>query len=76
MTDTEKTVIVSASEIASHLDTNLIGVLNLAACGEIPRPDARIINRPGNYWTLANIRAWRPGIADAIEKRLQAQLAA
>lgn len=71
-----KTVIISALHLGECLGISSVAVHQRAALGKIPPPDARIINRRGNYWTLHRIRRWRPDIADAVEKLLKSQIAA
>ena len=71
-----KTVIVSALHLGECLGISSVAVHQRAALGKIPPPDARIINRPGNYWTLQCLRRWRPDIADTVEKHLESQMTA
>lgn len=75
MNDTKRTVIVSAMQLGACLGISNFAVHQRAAIGQVPPPDARIVNRPGFYWTLAAIQQWKPAIAQEIEQLLEAQTA-
>lgn len=65
-------VVITGREMAKLLKLNTDGVNRRIVRGEIPEPNAHVINRGGGVWTLDYLRQSRPDLAEQVDKRLAA----